>query len=77
MTKFIDTNIECIPSLVKWCDNFRVCEVVGDTPWHAYLIDAEVWVWCDDSSGREIHALPHQITANTTLFTLQPLLYGL
>lgn len=49
----------------------REGEVHGDLEWDAELLDGDVWVWCDDGAGREVHSLAHEVAADATVLELQ------
>lgn len=59
-----------LPVNVKGCDNLREGHVCGNRTGNSHLVDLQVRIRRDDSSGREVHTLPHQITSDTSFFTL-------
>ena len=62
------------PLLVEWSHHLRKGEVLSNGPGHAHLIDVKVGVRRDDSTGREVHSLPHQVPTHPTFLALQTLL---
>lgn len=58
-----------VPVNVKGSDNLWEGHVGCDGPWDAYLVNLQVGVWGDNSSGREVHTLAHEVPSDTTLFS--------
>ena len=48
-----------------------VGQVHGYALRNANLIELQIWVTSDDSTGREVDTLPHQVPTETTFFALQ------
>ena len=48
-----------------------VGQVHGYALWNANLIELQIWVTGDDSTGREVDTLPHQVPTQTTFLALQ------
>lgn len=65
-----------LPVDVKRRDDLREGHVSSDGAGHAHLVDLQVGVGRDDGSGREVHALPHQVSSHSAFFPLQPLFDG-
>lgn len=65
------------PVDVEGSDNLGKGHVGGDGAGNADLVDGEVGVGGDDSAGREVHSLAHQVSSHTAFLALQPLLQGL
>ena len=65
------------PVNVEWSDYLWKGEVLGNRTRDPNLINVQVRVRGDDSTGREVHSLSHQVAPDTPLFGLQPLLDGL
>jgi hypothetical protein len=41
--------------------------------WNAHLIDTQVWIWADDSSGAEIDTFSTEVSTEPTLFAFETL----
>lgn len=65
-----------LPVNVKGCDDLREGHVCSYGAGNSHLVDLQVGVRCDDSTGREVHTLTHQITSDTSFLTLKPLFEG-
>lgn len=72
----LDVPVAAVPVNVKRSNNLRESHVGSDGSRDAHLIDLQVGVWGDDSSGGEVHTLPHEVPSDTAFFPLQPLLDG-
>ena len=62
------------PINIERSDNLGKCEVLSDGTGYSDLVNAQVGVGSDDSAGREIHPLPHEIASHSSFFALQSLL---
>lgn len=71
-SKFVNT----LPVNVKGCDDLWEGHVGSYGAGNSHLVNLQVGVRCDDSSGREVHTLAHQITSDTSFLTFKPLLQG-
>ena len=65
-----ESKLEIEPVNVKRSDNLGEREVLSNGTRNADLVNCQVGVWCDDSSGREVHPFPHQVSSDTPLFGL-------
>lgn len=65
-----------VPVDVKRSDNFWKCHIGCDGSWDAHLVDLQVGVWGDDSSGREVHTLAHEVAADSAFFPFEALFDG-
>mmetsp|Transcript_5975 Transcript_5975/g.23201 ORF Transcript_5975/g.23201 Transcript_5975/m.23201 type:complete len:209 (-) Transcript_5975:733-1359(-) len=60
------------PIYVEVRDLLRKRQRPRNAPWHAHLLDAEVWICGDHRSRREVDALAHEVLPDATLFPLEP-----
>lgn len=65
-----------LPVNVKGCDNLREGHVCSNGTGNSHLVNLQVGVRRDDSSGRKVYTLAHQITSDTSFLPLKPLLDG-
>ena len=54
-----------------------VGQVHGYALWNANLIELQIWVTGDDSTGREVDTFPHQVPTQTTFLAFQARTNGL
>lgn len=64
------SNYSTVPVNVKGCDDFWEGHIGCDGSWDTDLVDLQVGIWGDDSSGGEVHTLAHEVTSNSPLFAL-------
>lgn len=63
-------NFSAVPVDIKGRDDFWEGHVGCDGSRDADLVDLQVGIWGDDSSGGEVHTLAHEVTSNSPLFAL-------
>jgi len=51
--------------------SFRIRQVHCDAPWYADIIELEVRVVSDHSSGRKVYTLSHEVTTKSTSLPFQ------
>lgn len=59
-----------VPVNIKGCDDFWEGHVGCDGSWYAHLVDLQVGVRGDDSSGGEVHTLSHEVTSDSPFLPL-------
>lgn len=62
---------------VEVSDGFWEGQSPGDAAWDTDLVQGQVGITGDDSTGGEVHTLAHQVLPQSTLLTLQTGAYGL
>lgn len=72
----LSTNHFLVPVNIKRRDDFWKCHIGCDGSWHTHLVDLQVGVWGDDSSGRKVHTLAHEVTTDSAFFPFKALFYG-
>lgn len=72
----LSTNHFLLPVDVKRRDDFWKRHVGRDGPRDAHLVNLQVGVWGDDSSGRKVHALAHEVTSDSAFLPFKALFYG-
>lgn len=70
------TNHFLVPVNIKRRDDFWKCHIGCDGSWYAHLVNLQVGVWGDDSSGRKVHTLAHEVTSDSAFFPFKALFYG-
>ena len=63
------------PVNIERSDNFGKRKILSDGTGHPDLVDTQIGVWSNDSSGREVHSLSHQISSHSALLTLKSLFH--
>ena len=58
---------------IKRSNSIRHCQVHGNTTGHSYLMDTKIGISCNYCTGTEINTLSHQVTTDTSFFSLQTL----
>jgi hypothetical protein len=61
------------PVYVEASHALGICQNLCNTFRDGDLVYAKVWIWGDDSTSREIDALPREIATETTLLSFQAL----
>ena len=55
------------------CNLLGIGEVLCDTLWNSNFLDAQVGIWPNDGTAREVNTLSRQVLTETSTLALQPL----